>query len=132
VSAEPRFLTPEDVILLHGIAVADQGGDPAIRDRGLLEAAVAMPRQAMGGAYLHPDILSMAAAYAYHICLNHPFMDGNKRGGVAAMIAFLVDHGWEFRVSADEAEAEILRLAAGQVQKTEFIAWVKGHARHLP
>lgn len=101
-------------------------------DRGLLEAAVAMPRQAFGGEYLHGDIPSMAAAYAYHICLNHPFVDGNKRAGVAAMIAFLADHGRAFEASADVAEAEILRLAAGAVEKAEFIAWVQEHTRELP
>lgn len=132
MTSPARFLTVEDVIVLHAIAIADQGGDPTIRDRGLLEAAVATPQQQFGGSFLHPDTPSMAAAYAYHICLNHPFMDGNKRAGTAAMIAVLADNGWSFEADPDDAEAMIFRLAAGQVAKPAFTEWVAAHAKQLP
>jgi death-on-curing protein len=78
VNPPPRFLSVDDVMTLHRIAIEDQGGDPALRDRGLLESAMAMPQQQFGGAYLHDSIPAMAAAYAFHVCKNHPFADGNK------------------------------------------------------
>lgn len=128
---EPRFLTVRDVLVLHAIAIEDQGGDPTIRDIALLESAVATPAQQVGGQYLHPDIASMAAAYAFHICRNHPFVDGNKRAGVAAMIAFLADHGWEFFATANQAEPVITRLASGTLDKAEFTQWVASMVRPI-
>jgi len=69
------------------------------------------------GKFLHADIPMMAAAYAFHICKNHPFVDGNKRAATAAMIAFLSDNGWSFDATADEAEPAILQLAVGSMDK---------------
>jgi death-on-curing protein len=120
-----------DVLILHAIAIEDQGGDPTLRDRGLLESAVAMPAQQFAGAYLHPDIPAMAAAYAFHICKNHPFVDGNKRAETAAMIAFLAENGWSFDVTADAADAVIVELAAGAIDKTPFTEWVRKHTRPI-
>lgn len=74
----------------------------------------------------------MAAAYAFHICMNHPFVDGNKRAAVAAMVAFLSDNGWRFDASADEAEALILQLAAGSLDKDKFTEWLKEHVAQTP
>jgi death-on-curing protein len=125
VSPAPRFLTIENVLLLHAIAIEDQGGDPSLRDRALLESAIATPSQQFGGQYLHDDIPAMAAAYAFHICKNHPFVDGNKRAATAAMIAFLSDNGWTFDATADEAEPVIVRLAAGETDKTAFTEWAR-------
>jgi death on curing protein len=121
----PRFLSMEDILRLHAIAIEDQGGDATLRDRSLLESAMAMPLQQFGGDFLHPDVPSMAAAYAFHICKNHPFMDGNKRAATAAMIAFLSDNGWAFASKHDEAESMILRLAAGQLDKAAFTDWLR-------
>jgi death-on-curing protein len=89
VNSTPRFLSVEEILILHGIAIEDQGGESTLRDRALLESAVAMPSQQFSGQYLHEDIPAMAAAYAFHISGNHPFVDGNKRAAIAAMIAFL-------------------------------------------
>jgi len=71
----------------------------------------------------------MAAAYAFHICRNHPFADGNKRAAVAAMVAFLSDNGWTFEATADEAEPVIRQLAAGTLDKHDLTAWVREHTR---
>lgn len=119
-----RFLNLEDVLRLHQFSIETQGGDASLRDRGLLESALAMPRQQFGGAYLHPDIPAMAAAYAFHICKNHPFVDGNKRAATGAMIAFLLDNGWSFDATADQAEPVILDLASGKLDKSGFTAWL--------
>jgi len=132
VSESPRFLTADDVILLHAIAIEDQGGDPSIRDRALLESAVAQPAQQFGGQFLHNDVPAMAAAYAFHICLNHPFIDGNKRAATGAMIAFLSDNGWSFEATADEAEPVILQLASGSMEKPQWTEWVRQHAHETP
>ena len=99
---------------------------------GLLESALAMPAQQFGGEYLHEDIPAMAAAYAFHMCKNHPFVDGNKRAAVAAMIAFLSDNGWSFDASADEAEPVVLQLAAGTLDKGTFTRWARSHMHEQP
>ncbi len=132
MNAAPHFLTVHDVLTLHSIAIEDQGGDPSLRDRGLLESAVAMPAQSFGGQFVHEDIPAMAAAYAFHICKNHPFIDGNKRAATAAMIAFLSDNGWSFDATADEADPVILHLAAGGVDKASFTAWARSHMHKMP
>jgi death on curing protein len=89
MSAEPDFLTVEDVIQIHDEQVAAYGGAAGVRDQGLLESAVAMPRASFGEAYLHEDLAHMAAAYAFHIAQNQPFLDGNKRTGLVAALVFL-------------------------------------------
>jgi len=132
VSPAPRFLSVEDVLTLHAIAIEDQGGDSSIRDRTLLESAVAMPAQQFQGQFLHHDIATMAAAYAFHICMNHPFVDGNKRAGAAAMIAFLSDNDWSFDATADEAEPVILQVAAGTLDKAAFTGWLSEHVHEKP
>jgi death-on-curing protein len=115
----------DDVLALHAIAIEDQGGDPTLRDRALLESAVATPAQQFQGQYLHKSIPAMAAAYAFHVCKNHPFVDGNKRAAAAAMIAFLSDNGWSFDATPDEAEPVILQLAAGALDKPAFTDWAR-------
>jgi death-on-curing protein len=77
--SEPVFLDVEDVLLIHEEQLPRYGGSSGIRDRGLLESAVAMPRASAGGAFAHQDLFAMAAAYAFHIAQNQPFGDGNKR-----------------------------------------------------
>ena len=124
----PKFLSIDDILILHAIAIKDQGGDSTLRDRTLLESAIATVAQQFGGEYLHEDIPAMAAAYGFHICKNHPFLDGNKRAATAAMIAFLIDNGWALHASADEAEPVILQLAAGSLGKAQFTAWLRVHS----
>lgn len=91
---EPEFLDVEEVIALHGRQLEEFGGSSGIRDRGLLESAVAMPAATFGGAFVHEDLFAMAAAYAFHIAENQPFVDGNKRAGLYAALAFLRMNGY--------------------------------------
>lgn len=119
------FLTAGDVLIIHRRMVEDFGGDSGLRDRGLLESAAAMPRAMFGGEYLHSNVPSMAAAYHYHLCANHPFLDGNKRVAVAAAEVFLRANGWELSASDDEVVDLTLGIASGSVRKeqvTEFYA----------
>lgn len=90
---DPIFLDVEDVLLIHGEQLARYGGAAGIRDAALLESAVAMPRASAGGAFAHEDLFAMAAAYAFHIAQNQPFVDGNKRTGLLAAIVFLELNG---------------------------------------
>lgn len=89
MSAEPDFLSVEDVIQIHGEHLAAYGGAAGVRDQALLESAVATPQASFGEAYLHEDLAHMAAAYAFHIAQNQPFLDGNKRTGLVAALVFL-------------------------------------------
>ncbi|MBX3289843.1 MAG: type II toxin-antitoxin system death-on-curing family toxin [Acidobacteria bacterium] len=86
---EPIFLTLADVLKIHNKQLDAHGGIHGIRDEGLLESAVMTPQASFGGEYLHSDIFEMAAAYAFHIAENQPFLDGNKRTALVAALAFL-------------------------------------------
>jgi death on curing protein len=90
---DPVFLELEDVLLLHEQQLARYGGGAGIRDLGLLESAVATPLATFGGEYLHAGLFEMAAAYAFHISQNQPFVDGNKRTGLVGALVFLELNG---------------------------------------
>jgi death-on-curing protein len=85
----PEFLDVDDVMALHGVTLDEHGGQSGIRDRGMLESAVATPSATFDGEFLHEDLFAMAAAYAFHIAENQPFIDGNKRAAVGAALVFL-------------------------------------------
>jgi death on curing protein len=119
------FLSVEDVVIIQGSAIEQEGGMGGMRDHGLLDAAVAMPRQQFSGAYLHEDGAAMAAAYLFHIAQNHPFLDGNKRAAVMAAFVFLDKNGIELTVSSKELEAVTRRVAAGQMTKDELVPWMR-------
>lgn len=91
--SEPAFLTLAEVLLIHKEQIERFGGTSGIRDIGLVESAIAMPQAGFGGEYLHASIFEMAAAYAYHIAENQPFLDGNKRTALAAALVFLDMNG---------------------------------------
>src|SRR3954454_3965932 len=84
-----RFLSLSRVLRIHRSSIDAYGGEPSVRDMGLLESALAQPRAAFGGEFLHEDLAAMAAAYLFHIVANHPFVDGNKRTGALAAFVFL-------------------------------------------
>ena len=119
------FLSVEDVVIIQASAIEHEGGMGGMRDHGLLDAAVAMPRQQFGGAYLHEDVAAMAAAYLFHIAQNHPFLDGNKRAAVMAAFVFLDKNGIELTVSSKEIEAVTRRVAAGEMTKDELVRWMR-------
>lgn len=89
MSPGPEFLTVEDVLQIHDEQLSAYGGAEGVRDRGLLESAVATPQVSFGGQYLHEGLHHMAAAYAFHVAQNQPFLDGNKRTGLVAALVFL-------------------------------------------
>ena len=86
------FLELSDVIQIHVNQIANYGGANDIRDANLLESAIEQPRASYGGIYLHVFPFEMASAYLFHIVMNHPFADGNKRTGTASALIFLEAH----------------------------------------
>lgn len=119
------FLTVEDVLAVHRRVIEEFGGDTGLRDRGLLESAVAMPRSTFGGQELHADLAEQAAAYFFHLCANHPFVDGNKRVAVAAAELFLLINDHELVADDDSVVELAMGLAGGGLSKVQVIEFFK-------
>lgn len=119
-----RFLTLSEVLELHRLLIIQFGGSLGLRDPGALESAVAQPHMTFGGEDLYPALADKAAALGFSLVRNHPFLDGNKRIGHAAMETFLVLNGHEIDASVDEQESIILRLAAGEMDRSTFREWL--------
>jgi death-on-curing protein len=113
----PAFLTLDEVLAIHAHQVSRYGGALGIRDRGLLESALAMPQATFGDELLHPSLHEQAAAYLFHLVKNHPFIDGNKRVGLASCLAFLRLNGVRIRASDDELVDLVLGVASGDRSK---------------
>lgn len=122
-----RYLGLAEVLALHNRIIEVTGGSHGLRDLGLLESALAQPRQTYGGEDLHPGIIEKAVALGYSLIKNHPFIDGNKRIGHGAMEAMLMLNGFELVASVDDAEIEILAVAAGERTREEFFRWVQSN-----
>ena len=117
----------ETVLVIHRRMVAEFGGDDGVRDRGLLESAVAMPRQQFGGRYLHAGLAEQAAAYLFHICRNHAFVDGNKRTALATAEFFILLNGAGLNASDDELVDLTLGVADGSVDKEAVTTFFTEH-----
>jgi death-on-curing protein len=122
-----EFLTLDEVLSLHADQVARYGGSTLVRDLGLLEPALAMPAATFGGELLHPSLAEQAAAYLFHLVKNHPFVDGNKRTGLVAMLAFLGLNGRRLEAAATDLTDLVLGVAEGRVTKAEVAVFVRRH-----
>jgi len=122
-----RTLSLREILILHERIASESGGGVGVRDLGLLESAVAQPRQSFDGADLYPSIVDKAAALGFSLIANHPFVDGNKRIGHAALEVFLTLNGYELDASVEEGERVILAVAAGDLTREEFTSWVGAH-----
>lgn len=122
-----RFLSLENILHIHDNTLAEEGGSPGIRDLGLLESAVAMPQATFAGEYLHRGLSEMAAAYLFHICQNHAFVDGNKRAAAFSALLFLALNGIEDEALPPEAELErvTLAVAEGKISKSAVADWLR-------
>jgi death-on-curing protein len=114
------FLTLVEVTEIHADQIKRYGGSSGIRDINLLSSAVAMPSATFSGSYLHGDIYEMAAAYAFHICQNHPFIDGNKRAALASALVFLELNGISISDLSGKLYDAMIALASGKLSKAEF------------
>lgn len=122
-----RYLSFEEVVLLHSLLIAQSGGSAGLRDRGALESAVAQPEASFGGEELYPSLATKAAALGHSLIQNHPFLDGNKRIGHGAMEVFLFLNGHELAASVDEQEEVIIAVASGKISRVELSEWVGKH-----
>jgi death-on-curing protein len=113
----PDFLTLEEVLALHARSLELFGGGAGIRDRGLLESAVAAPQSGFGGQYAHSSLFEMAAAYAFHIAQNQPFVDGNKRAGLGSALLFLELNGVELDDPQGQLYDAMIALAERRMDK---------------
>jgi death-on-curing protein len=114
---DPEFLELDDVFELHADSIARYGGDLGVRDRGLIESAVAVPRQSFGGEYPHKTLFEMAAAYAFHIAESQAFLDGNKRAGLAAATAFLPMNGYDLTERDARLYTAMIAISAWTLDK---------------
>jgi len=123
----PNFLTLADILEIHRDQINRYGGDPGIRDLGLLQSAVAMPAAGFGGQFAHGDLYEMAAAYLFHIVQNHPFVDGNKRTGVVAALVFLALNGVTIESEEDVFERVVWAVARGEADKATVAEFFRKH-----
>jgi death-on-curing protein len=124
-----RYVTLGEVVELHRRLLQTTGGAPGIRDFGALESAVAQPKATFGGVDLYPTLVEKGAALCLALVQGHPFVDGNKRVGHAAMETFLVLNGSEIHAPIDAQERLMLDLAAGRLDRSQLTDWLRQHLK---
>jgi death-on-curing protein len=124
---EPSWILERVVLAAHDRLLAAHGGATGLRDAGLLESALARPRQHY--AYASPDVFELAALYTAGIVRNHPFVDGNKRTGFAIGIAFLELNGFVFQSTEEDATTSVFALAGGDLDETGYATWLRSNAK---
>ncbi len=122
-----RYLTLSEALELHRRIIGQSGGALGVLNLGGLESALAQPRMTFEGRDLYPSLVDKAAALGHSLIQNHPFLDGNKRTGHAAMEVFLFLNGFEIQSSVDEQETIVLQVASGEMNREEFAAWLRDH-----
>ena len=127
-----RFLPEELVLIIHSDLLQRYGGKAGVRDIALLQSALAQPRVTVGRKFVHKSLFDKAAAYGFHLCKNHPFIDGNKRVAFVLMDLFLQRNGWEIAANEEDAYSLMIDLSSGNVSKTELSSWLKNHSARLP
>src|ERR1700686_1131686 len=125
---EPLWSEKRDALAIHDRLLALHGGATALRDRDLLESALARPRQHHSYAKIS-DVVEMAALYTAGIVRNHPFIDGNKRTGFVIGVLFLELHGFDFTASEADATQAVMALAAGTINEAGYAAWLRHNAK---
>ena len=116
----PNFVSKSMVLSIHARQIERFAGTPGVRNEGLLESALAQPQATFGGDFLHPTISEQAASYLYHIAINHPFIDGNKRTAFAVTDTFLRLNGGALNLTDDRAYDLVMRVARGTMTKEEL------------
>ena len=122
-----RWIDRQALCLLHDESLAEHGGSSGLRDEGLLESALARPRNL--AAYGEPDVADLAASYGVGLAKNHPFVDGNKRAAFLAVGLFLALNGYRLVSSQADATLTMLAVAAGDIDEPTFAAWIRDHSR---
>ncbi|KYC40039.1 death-on-curing protein [Scytonema hofmannii PCC 7110] len=127
-----RYLTLTEIVELYHRVIEQSGGSVGIANTGGLESAIAQPQMTFGGEELYPTIIEKASALCFSLIKNHPFIDGNKRIGHAAMEVFLILNGYEINAAVDEQEQVILQVASGRLSRDEFTEWLRSHITPRP
>jgi death on curing protein len=117
---QTEFLEKSDVLRIHARQIEKFGGSFGIRDEGLLKSAIAQPQATFGEMLLHPTLHEQAAAYLYHIAMNHPFVDGNKRTAFATMDTFLRLNRCQLELPNDQAYEWVIQVVEGRISKAEL------------
>jgi death-on-curing protein len=124
---EPLWIRTIEALAFHAQLIALFGGTEGVRDQGLLESALARPRNLFVYARAKVTLADLAAAYAVGISANHPFVDGNKRTAMQVSFVFLESNGLSVTASQEDACLTFIRLAAGKMTERELAAWLKEH-----
>jgi death on curing protein len=119
------WLLEETVIAVHQRQISEHGGSEGLRDEGLLASALARPQNVLAYAQPPPDLAALAAAYAYGIARNHPFVDGNKRTALVAARTFLLLNGVNLEANQDEKYLTFLQLAQGTLTEEQLANWIR-------
>ena len=122
-----RYLRLGDILELYRRIMEETGGATGVRDLSGLQSALAQPRMTFEGNDLYPSVAAKAAALGFSLIMNHPFLDGNKRVGHAAMELFLLMNGQEIAAAVDEQQETILRVAKGEMRREQFLNWLELH-----
>jgi len=123
------YLTAEQVLFIHYRLVSETAGEHGVRDIGLLESAIARPKATFDGQKLYTNIFDKAAALMESLVNNHPFIDGNKRTGIACAVLFLRQNGITFSAKNSDLERFTLRVASSKIKPSEIAKWLKNHSR---
>jgi len=126
-----KFIPKDIILFFHEQLVKIYGGSFDIRDENLLDSALEQPKATYQGEYLHDSLLKMAAAYGYHLCNNHPFIDGNKRIGLTAMNMFLIRNNLEINVPQKEIYKLMIKVSSGQLSKKDLTVWLKNNTNFI-
>ena len=125
---EPVFLTLAEIIEIHDYQIDVFGGSDGLRSQEMLESAIGIPSSTFGGAYLHPTVPDMAAAYLFHLVENHPFVDGNKRVGTMSALVFLDLNEYDFDATDSELTEVVLQVAGGKMPKDALSRFFRQHS----
>lgn len=125
----PRFVSIDEAIAWHEVVIEQFGGASGVREIGLLESALAAARQGFGDDYVHDYPFEMAAAYAFYIAKNHPFVDGNKRTALLCAGGFLRMNGWNLGSDGTSSADAILDLVEGRMNKDSYAEWLQANSR---
>jgi death-on-curing protein len=126
-----RYLSIIEILEIHDQIISTSGGYRGIRDISALESAISQPRLTFNQKDLYPDIVTKASSLCFALVMNHPFLDGNKRVGHAAMETFLILNGYEIDADVDEQERVMIALAAGKLSREGFTKWLGERIVHI-
>jgi death on curing protein len=118
-----------DILDIHEKSLKDYGGGSGVRDIGLLESAIARPFQTFGGEYLYPDAFTKAAALGESLIINHPFVDGNKRTGIVAILTLLIESNYKVVCDENELYDFTIKISTGEIKFDEIVQWLKINAQ---